>query len=230
MQISDETLMALADGELDPAAAGDIQKAVAADPLLAARYERFVRTRQILAEAARARPAIGGEDPLAAMIRAGSLRPAPLSQPANLNRRPLLAAAASVALAVVGLGWWLWPDAGPAAIPAAELAALESLPSGETRALEDGAELTMIASFTTEQGQFCREYETLRDARIRIVLACREAEGWQGRFAAVIEGEQSGYVPASGDVSLEAALRDLGAGAPLTPAEEASALGIDARG
>ena len=229
MQISDETLMALADGELDPGTAGRVQQAVASDPLLAARYERFVSTRQALAEAARARPVaqgetVGGDDP-----RQGVPAQA-LPQPASLNRRPMLAAAASVALAVVGLGWWLWPDRGPAGLPVAELAALDSLPSGESRILEDGAELTMIATFNAEQGGFCRENETARDARIRVVLACREGAAWQERFAAVIEGEQSGYQPASGDVSLEAALTDLGAGVPLTPAEEAAALGINAPG
>ena len=49
MQISDETLMALADDELDPQTARQLRDAIAADPELAARHRRFVLTRQALA-------------------------------------------------------------------------------------------------------------------------------------------------------------------------------------
>lgn len=226
MQISDETLMALADDELDGQEARDVRNALASDPELAARYRRFVRTRQALTEVAQtSMPASPANDALAKMIRAGMAQPAP--PPANLNRRPLLAAAASLAIAAIGLGWWGWSSRAPEGLSLPELAALNRLPSGESQVLDDGGALTMIASFKAAQGALCREFETARDTRIRIVLACREDGEWHERFATTTERVQEGYQPASGENSIDAALERIGAGAPLTPEQEAAALGID---
>ncbi|UFS67889.1 hypothetical protein LO749_23115 (plasmid) [Paracoccus denitrificans] len=57
MQIDDKTLMALADGELDPARADEIRRAVAGDPDLQARLHRFEETRRLLGACARTPPA-----------------------------------------------------------------------------------------------------------------------------------------------------------------------------
>ena len=235
MQISDETLMALADDELDAETARRVFQAVAADPALAARLARFSETRRLLAEAAQAsQPGTPAEDPLAAMIRAGISRPTAPPAPANLNRRPLLAAAASMAIAAIGLGWWAWSDHQPGGLSVPELAALDSLPSGESRRLETGGELTMIASFRSSAGALCREFETAQGAQTRIVLACHEDGDWRERFAAVTENvTETGagdYRPASGGASVDEALAGLGAGDPLTPEEEAAALGGDPPG
>lgn len=231
MQISDETLMALADGELEPQAAQALREAMAGDPELAARYRRFEGSRQALAGLARASlPPAAANDPMAAMIRARMAQAAPqpaAPQAANLNRRPLLAAAASLAIAAIGLGWWGWSTRIPEGLPASELAALDSLPSGESRQMDNGAALTMIASFEAAEGAFCREYETAQDTRIRVVLACREGGEWRARFAQGSDAGPEGYQTASDEGSIEAALERIGAGAPLTPAQEAAALGID---
>lgn len=240
MQISDESLMALADGELDQQTARQLRDAVAADPELSARYRRFVRTRQVMAETARAgAPPTPADDPLAAMIRAASTRPQPAAAPtepaqpapqaANLNRRPLLAAAASLAIAAVGLGWWGLSTPAPDSLPAFELAALDGLPSGESQVLEGGVTLTMIASYQAAQGGLCREYETARDQDIRTVLACRDNGAWGEQFAQTA-ARAEGYQPASGDGSIDATLERIGAGTPLTPEQEAAALGIDPPG
>lgn len=226
MQIDDETLMALADGELDPARADEIRRAVAGDPDLQARLHRFEETRRLLGGL---RKDAAGEDPLAAMIRAAAAAPAPhpvpeAPRPANLNRRPWLAAAASAAVVALGLGWWQWTDAPAPGIGAAELAALESLPSGQVQPLEDGGELAMIASFRASDGRLCREYETARDEALRIVLACREGDGWQERFAATAQQGGADYRPASGEGSMDAALAAIGAADPLAPEEEAAML------
>ena len=230
MQISDETLMALADHELDAQTARRVSQAVAADPVLAARLARFTETRRLLGDAARA-PQAGAtaEDPLAAMIRASVTRPeekpAPPLAAANLNRRPVLAAAASMAIAAMGLGWWVWSDRQPDGLSLPELAALDSLPSGESRALGTGGELTMIASFRSSAGALCREFETSQSDNIRTVLACHDDDGWQQRFAATAKAGESGYQPASGQGQIDEALAAIGAGAPLTPEDEAAALG-----
>ncbi|MDN3713648.1 zf-HC2 domain-containing protein [Paracoccus cavernae] len=48
MSISDETLMAYADGELDQAEAAAVEAALAADPGLQARLRPFSETRRLL--------------------------------------------------------------------------------------------------------------------------------------------------------------------------------------
>ncbi|MFC3569106.1 hypothetical protein [Paracoccus simplex] len=236
MQIDDETLMALADGELDPGRAEAVRRAVAADPELQARLRRFEETRRLLAGlrgqgggAGTGRGSgtgTGTEDPLAAMIRAAAAKapPAAAPQPANLNRRPWMAAAASVAVVAIGLGWWQWPEHAPTGLAEAELAALDNMASGQVQPLADGGELAMIASFRAEGGALCREYETVRGEAQRIVLACRGTAGWQERFAATATGAGADYRPASGETSIDAALAAIGAGAPMTPEEEAQAL------
>lgn len=235
MQIDDETLMALADGEIAPPRADDLHRAIAADPDLQVRLHRFQETRRLVRELRGSAPDAGrGDDPLAAMIRA-SVTSAPPQQPvltapmrpapANLNRRPWLAAAASVALAVIGLGLWNWSDGPTAAgFSQAELAALDTLPSGQVQALDGGGDLAMIASFQLPDGALCREYETAKDDALRTVLACRDADGWTERFAAMSDDGGQDYRPASGDGTIDDALAQLGAGQPLTPDAEAAAL------
>lgn len=241
MQIDDETLMALADGELDPVRAQALRHAVAADPALQARLHRFEETRRLLGGLRMTAP---DEDPLAAMIRAavrpdaGAALPAEAATPprlgaagprppapANRNRRPWLAAAASAAIVALGLGWLNWSGA-PASpgFTAAELAALDGLPSGQVQPLEGGAELAMIASFRAADGGLCREFETQRVAARRVVLACREADGWAERFSAVSQDGGQDYRPASGAATIDAAIAAIGAQMPLTPEDEAAAL------
>lgn len=250
MQIDDQTLMALADGELDPARAEELRRAIAADPALQSRLHQFEETRRLLGGMREAGPA---EDPLAALIRAAATTPTPApsvliasrdamavsnprpgarpltapahGQPANRNSPPWLALAASLAIMAVGLGWWNWAG-GPVSqgISGAELAALNGLPSGQVQALESGGELAMIASFRASDGTFCREYETVRQAELRIVLACRAGDAWVERFAGVAAAAGQDYRPASGEGSIDAAIAAIGAAGPMSPEEEMAAL------
>ena len=227
MQIDDQTLMALADGELDAASAARITAVVKTDPALQARLRMFTETRTRLASTATPQPSAKDAD-LIAMIRAAQAGSAPdtmppPAQPANINRRPLMAIAAAAALAVVGLGWW--QSGGPEATGpgAAQTAALDSLPSGQTLRLDDGRDLTMIASYRDGDGAFCREYETFGDDA-QVVVACRDADGWAERFAIGIK-QDPGYVPATGDIAeLDQFLQRSGMGEPLSPQDEATAL------
>ncbi len=229
VQIDDETLMALADGEIDPLRADDLRRAIAADPALQARLHQFQETRRRLGQLRQTAPQDGSADPLAAMIRA-SVKPADAARvtpppPANLNRRPWLAAAASVAVVALGLGWWnLSGSPAPGGFSAAELAALDALPSGQVQTLEPGTDLAMIASFRLADGAFCREFETAQGQNLRAVLACRQDGAWTERFAAMSQDGGQDYRPASGEGTMDQALADLGAGQPLTPEDEAQAL------
>lgn len=231
MQIDDETLMALADGELDKAEAARVSAAIARDPEAQARLRRFAQTRARLRALSTETQTALSDAALIARIRAGTgtaqaAPPVAPPAPANANRAPLTAIAAALAAAVVGIGWWQM-SAGPDTLPGAEVAALDSLPSGEAATLDDGRALTMIASYRTAAGDFCREYETARDQSLTVSVACREGDAWKKRFASDLTSAD-GYVPASGDIAaLDAWLAENGVGDPLTPEDETAALSAE---
>ncbi|MDH2325832.1 hypothetical protein QCN27_03015 [Cereibacter sp. SYSU M97828] len=206
MDITDETLMAFADGELAEPEASELAQRIAADPDLAARVAMFRQTRDMFAKM----PADPVPDALADRIRAMAEPPA-LSNVVPMRRRvPLwqLPAAAAVALAVgLGAGLSLVPSGGT------DLAVLDSLPSGEAR---DG--VTAVATFRIASGDLCREFE----AGGMISVACRTDDGWQTRLAVATGGE--GYAPVSGVEALDAWLAGVEAGDPLDPEAEASVL------
>jgi hypothetical protein len=213
VQIDDETLMALADGELGQAEAARISAAIADDPEAQARLRLFSESRARLKALSSAAPAAPSDKDLIARIRAAgsaaqaqaTVTPTAPPGPANTNRAPWAALAAAMALAVVGLGWWQIGGA-PSDLPQAEVAALDSLPSGQGIELGDGRDLTMIASYRT------------------VSVACRGGDGWQRQFASDMTA-MDGYVPASGDIAaLDEWLSRTGAGDPLTPEDEAAAL------
>lgn len=233
MLMSDETLMALADGELPSDLAKKVMASVKADPELQARLRMFTETRRLLRDDAMHSQPSPREDALIAQIRAAALTPpATTAAPtaavaaANLNRRPLAAIAAALAAAVFGLGWWWQSGDGhdSGAMPAAQVAALEGLMSGDTSTLPDGQGLTMIASYLTGAGDLCREFETHSDGLMTIIVACRDEAGWTQHFATNVTAQQD-YVPASGEIeALDTFLANAGVGAPLTPDEETAAL------
>lgn len=151
--------------------------------------------------------------------------------------------AASIFLA---LGLWggmkIGPDLGPvggAEPDAAQLTALDSpalhqvlnlAQSGERLPLDGGGEVSVISSFNNADGQFCREFELGWPQRPTVVsVACHSPEtdpdGWATQLAvlASVAGDQ-GYAPASSLDTLDAYLGAIGAGAPLSPEEEAIAL------
>lgn len=224
MEITDEKLMAYADGELDPAEAQDIEARVAADPALADRLRLFTATRGAMAGLAP--PPV--PDALSARIRAlAETTPAAANVVPLAPRRPVrwqMAAAASVALAI-GLG------AGIFAIPRNEAfgtvgdlaAALSSLPSGETADVAGGS-LHVISTFHEADGTLCREFEhDGPDARRLTSVACRGDGTWDLRLA-VAGGGAEGYAPVSSSDALEAWFAGTEAGPPLDPEAEAAAL------
>ncbi|MDO5643741.1 MAG: hypothetical protein Q4G26_15320 [Paracoccus sp. (in: a-proteobacteria)] len=223
MPIDDETLMAFADGALPPDAARAVADAVAADSALAARVALFRQTRAAL----KSPPPMpsAGDAALIARIRAAQMAqpaaaPPPPSpaRPANRNWVPQAVAASLVLVLALGLGLRMGgPGTDGPGLPAEVIAALGTVPMAETQ-----GNFTAIASFQTESGGLCREYETAEPPELG--LACHENGAWVRRFAAPL-APTDGYAPASGTVEkIEALLRARGAGAALTPEEEAIAL------
>lgn len=190
---TDEELMALADGELEPARAAEIRALFAHDPDLAARFADFAETRALLDEtpapavspalaAAVLRAAAGAASdarPVLTAIPGGRFdgTPAPVAVPVRAPRPALrlAAMAAAVALAAGGvLGYALRPaiDGGASAVSTADLspdllAALDGAPSGATRVVDLGGgrrgTIGLVSSYAIAGPGLCREY-TLADA------------------------------------------------------------------
>ena len=186
MDIDDETLMALADGEITGDAAARLHARIAADPDLAARYALFAQSAHWVKEAALADPEASVSSDLEARVRqlAGTDAPkaehdkvVPLHR--EMPRWQPIALAASLALAVgLSTGLVLAPDApapdGP--ILTVDLRdRLGRMPSGAQADLADGRRVTVVASFTDGAGAFCREYEIQGTGTAGFVaVACRE--------------------------------------------------------
>lgn len=244
-EIDDETLMAYADGELEPDAAARVARAVQFDERLAARVALFRRTRETVAADAREHPAEPAPPALVAKVRTLAEREAQAgpatnvralrapAAPARTMRRWRLPAAASIALAV-GLGAGFLAGRDRAAAPGLQIPTLEeavlasaltSVASGERTGLPNGAEIAAIASFLGGEGELCREFEYERTDSAVLAVACRDDGHWRVRFA--MSGPatpESGYAPASSLETLDAYLSSIGAGQPLSPEDEAAAL------
>lgn len=267
--VTDETLMAYADGALPADEARTVAALLAADPAIAARVEMFRRSRQRTRDALAPLAAEPVPDALTARILAAasaatSTSPAPAARagaagageeaggvagnvlPFRSRTRlaPLswgAALAASLAL-VVGLGagytigergsavpgeaadGLLPAPLGNPALASALSAALSTVPAGTETALGSDR-FRAIASFRTDGGALCREFEvdSLDTARVTAV-ACRPGERWQVTFSVASAATLDGYAPVSALEALEGYLGAVGASPPLEPADEAAAL------
>lgn len=211
---NDEQLMAYADGELAAAEHAAVEAAVAADPALAARVERFRAGRRLLkqrfdavAEAPVPQALLDLLQAPAARDKVVPLRPRASAPAAAAPRRtrpvwPMaLAASLLLALGLAGGGWLL---RGPGAVAADPLVAvLEQSPSGELRRAGE-EEFLVLASLASADGRWCREYERgPAGGAMQRGLACRDADGgWQQEAvppAAPVAGDGGYQLAGAGD-------------------------------
>lgn len=248
--LSDETLMAYADGALDGVAAKAVEKAAAEDDAVAQRIALFRATGDVLATARAARPAEPVPETLMARVQAvldagrdtpGDTPVVPFARPATgdgASRRlwAPMALAASLALAIgLATGLTLRPPAAPDAAPAfATLeaggiaAALSRLEAGASERVAAG-EISVISSFRMPDGGLCREFELDAESAAMVGVACAEGTAWGLRFAVATgpgagEDGQRDYAPAGALEALDTWMMGIGAGAPLSPQEERAAL------
>jgi hypothetical protein len=194
MKITDEQLMAYADGELDAAAAAEVEAAIAADPALAQTVARHRALRRQLREAFA--PTLDEPVPehLMALVRAPAAQPAaaagaaPMAEVVPLRPRRRWALpewagmAAALALGVALSQAFLAPT--PADLRTAAGGALRAdgaLAQALDRQLAaDNTPAGRIAvglSFRDGSGAYCRSF-VLRDPRPLAGLACRADDGW----------------------------------------------------
>jgi hypothetical protein len=245
MGITDEMLMAYADGELPADEAAEVERAVAADQALAARAALFAESRSAVQRAFADPPVVPAS--LEARIRAMAETDAALHQSQTLQgnvidlaaRRRVVPfwqvpAAAAIALGIgVGSTWLTAKDGdrtGGLEIAGlrdpAIIDALDTVPSGERVALPGGAALAAIATYRDGNGALCREFEHDRPGGSTVVaVACNVDEIWDVRFAiAAAAANAEGYAPASSLEALDTFLSATEAGAPLAAEDEAAAL------
>lgn len=229
-RVTDEELVAYADGALAPEAAERVRAAVAADPALAARLAALRESGRVLREAF----APIAEEPVparlvAAVLAADAASAAAPPVPANAPRRWWPAAAAAAVAFVVGLGsgMVLAPrDArGPIAVgpaPAALARVLEAVPSGE-EAQAEGLSVRPVATHATPGGP-CRAVVVAGGAMRAQALACRADDGWMVRAVLALPSGE-GFTPASAEhPALAALLAGLGASEALDEAAERAAI------
>jgi len=235
MNISDETLMAYADGELQPAAHAEIEAAIARDPELAGAVERH------RALAARIRAGYEGiaEEPVPERLVALFARTpvAPAGNLATLRagrgratvrwQMPQWAAlAASVALAFfVGVLLWRDPATPYEEVDGALVARgrLEKALTTELASMPSESSVSIGISFRDRNGVFCRTFRLKQDSPVA-GLACRGGTDWQLHVLADAPTEE-GEIRAAGTMPL-AVLKAVDAainGEPLDAAAEAEA-------
>ncbi|MBE0413534.1 hypothetical protein [Yoonia sp.] len=241
-KVNDLTLMAYADGALDAAEAARVAQMVAADPILAQRLAGFTGTRDALAALRRKDDDnIPLPTDLQAKLRAqiNAAAEAKAAAPANLlpfarKSRGLApfwsgALAASLALAV-GLGAGYFMASQPAGSDNLALAAaLDRAPSGSEEHLADGTVVRLVSSFYNAQGAFCREYERRQPTGAQTIeVACDAGTGWQMQLMLAFN-DTEGYAPAAAPELLDLYFTQSAAGAPLSVAQEQSALATRGR-
>jgi anti-sigma factor RsiW len=206
-ELTDEMLMAYADGELDAAARAEVERALEADPRASRRLQIFAATGAPLAKLFDAPMREPVPPRLLALLgaEAPSPRPGWRLLPTTLvaaardmffggpRWASALAWSVPVLLIAGGLYWSLQRPAGEtdplvamrqgqmfAQKPLAE--ALETAPSGSPVALGGALSGTMeaVLSFKSIGREFCRQYEVTTPAGAHAGIACRKADGrWQ---------------------------------------------------
>jgi hypothetical protein len=212
MRLDDETLMAFADDALPPEAAQAVAEAVAADPALAERVERFRAVRRIVAEAAAAEAPAPPPGLMEAARRKAALRPPPAWLPPAI-------AAGFFGLAVgVGSGFItppLFENSNFVARGALNIA-LDRTPSGQT-----ARGVQPLYTVAAADGRPCRVFRLERATPLEGV-ACHEQGVWRLLAIGPAATKGSGFgQAASGEPTAVASVVDaLRPGNPLSAEDE----------
>ncbi|MGO4525963.1 hypothetical protein AB4097_13970 [Microvirga sp. 2MCAF35] len=243
LHLSDEILMAFADGELDERTAAAIAKAMAGDSAVAKRVMDFQQSRrltrsafstasmpdvppQLLAAVSAQVKAYEASDKMGA----GSDVTSPRSK--WFKRNPpfmQMALAASIAAATLVLGYFAgaWERTRGGRLMAqlespAVHNALSGSASGQDMALPFGS-LRVISTYYRGDGALCREFRLHSSSEAVEAVACRSGE-WNTTFAMAGAVNDVGYRPSGGDDLMSTYLQSIDAGAPLVDEAESRAL------
>lgn len=241
-------MSAYLDDALDAEAAAAFEADLARDPELRARFEALSGVDALVREAFAAPAGEPVPERFAKLLAAdqgdqrpvidlASFRAARAVKPGRgIGQGWRTAAAAALALAIGGGGGffagrenilvetYLRLEAGAIDKSNPLHRLLSQAPSGAPQMISGGDSFAPVLTFIAADGRPCREFELSADAATAVGLACRDNGGWrlEALLAAADRPVGAGYAPASGfsQAALEAALDNLGAGAPLGPEEE----------
>jgi hypothetical protein len=252
MTISDETLMAYADGELDAAARAAVESAMREDPQIEKRVaaHRALRQRvhaaysaelsegvpeRLLAAARGVASTQGGKVVNLQDVRAAMARDSPHAR--RQRARPQWRTAGTMAASViagVGLGFFMWGrtespltrGAGGALVARGPL--VEALSNQLAAEQSPSSAVKIGLSFLAKSGDYCRTF-ALSGAVSPSGLACRHGEEWQVQVLSQASGavENSDYRTAGSamSASILKAVEGQIAGEPLDQAGERAARG-----
>jgi len=243
LHLSDEILMAFADGELDEPVATAVARAMAEDPGVARRVLDFQQSRRLTRSAFSSALAADVPPELYAAVlarieayegkrnRAAEAGPRPVAAERSRWRYPsaAIALAASVAAVSLGLGYFAGRqmDTDVSGV-IAQLedpdirAGLSRVGSGQELQVSAGR-MRVISTYRVADGSLCREFRLHAASGTAEAVACRRQD-WTVTFALAKAAGDAGYVPSSGDDPMAAYLQGIGAGEPLVDGAEATAL------
>ncbi|WP_028350879.1 hypothetical protein [Bradyrhizobium murdochi] len=250
--ITDETLMALADGELKPAEAARVREVLRHDLQLAARFASFAESRALLSEesgtdaipehlvlaARRLGDALAKADQVAepnvVSLEAAATRGA--RRPDRFKAMALAASIALVAGGVVGfalsglqqrdrLASHSPMDSIAVSSPVSDL--LFQLASGESRQVRSGSEaavtdITIVSTHQMEDSSICREFTTATTGTQQTRVACLRDGAWRVHLVVISSG--GAFSTASSAQTADHFLEALGTKEVLTGDAERKAL------
>jgi hypothetical protein len=192
MTISEETLMAYADGEADAATRASVEAAMHEDPEIAGRVARHRAMRTALRGAF---SAVLEEPVPDRLIAAARGRGVSAHRPMRPARWQSFAMAASLILGVA-IGYVGWRGSGSLIeTKAGGLVARSALAEALSRQLSPdrgaGSPVVTGLSFRTKAGGYCRTF-TLSGTETASGLACREGAQWKIKALAQGAQEESG--------------------------------------
>jgi hypothetical protein len=241
LHLTDEILMAFADGELDEPVAAAVARVMAQDPAVARKIVEFQQsrrlTRSVFASSlvpdvpSELRAVISAQIEAYEMASKAGRRPEPTETkriwPSGLS--PVkMAMAASLAAVAVASGYFIGrqsqPDAGHLAHleDPSILRELSRLESGHEVELPVGR-LRVVSTYRLPNESLCREFRLQSNSTAAGAVACRTDE-WKVTFAVAEPARGAEYVPSSGGDLVDSYLGNLGAGNPLEGEAEAKAL------
>lgn len=186
MSISNETLMAYVDSELDAAARAEVEAAMRRDPEIAQRIAEHRELRAKLKAAYQPTLAEPMPDRLLATLRAGGAAHAAPGrrQPRPLRWRYPATLAASVVVAVCA-AMFAWQSARPALIlnRGGTLVAIGVLARDLSDRLAGDSgqdEVRIGVSFLARSGEYCRTF-SVTGPQANAGIACRTAQRWEIR-------------------------------------------------
>jgi hypothetical protein len=251
LHLSDEILMAFADGELEEPVAAAVEQAMLGDPAITRRVADFLRSRRLTRSAFAAQGALSVPPALQAVIMgqisdfeathahvAETMLHAEQSAIRAKRWLPsiMLLAASVAAFSIAAIGYFagqqsVFPSQAPSLVARLDDPlihnVLDKSASGQEVALATGR-MRVISTYRLANGSLCREFTFQASHGKANAVACR-GQDWSVTFALASPATDTVYTPSGGDDLMATYLQNAGAGEPIVDAAELKALAERAR-